>query len=95
MRRILSRLTFVRQHIAYSALHVKLCFKYFYCHVAFNKRIFASGWFVRMENNRCTPIILTFMSKNVLRISDSEIIKIFMNIQPLPNNLDVLIQRRV
>ena len=56
----------------------------FYSFFIYNYSIYASGWFVRKENNKCTPRIITIMFKNILRIFGAEILKIFKNIQPQP-----------
>ena len=44
---------------------------------------------VRMANNKCTPNTNIIVFKNVLRTFEAEILKIFKNIHPRPQNLDV------
>ena len=39
------------------------------------KRIYVSGWFVQMENNKCTPNIQTIKFITVLRTFEAKILK--------------------
>ena len=64
-------------NIAFSVVHVQVCFKSFFlfmilyfslpARVAANsiKRICTSGWFVRMESNNYTPSTNNYMIKNI------------------------------
>ena len=64
--------------VTFSVLYVQVCFISFLFIIFLSgsfqrKRIFATGWFVLMENNNCIP-----------RTFEPEMHKIFKNIQPQP-----------